>query len=182
MGRTTAASLSIRPTEASDLGDLRRLWNDGRVMCWVGFPDGLGIDDGGSRDWFEWIAGSPDRHHYVVHEGDGRFCGELYYRLDAAGRAELDIKLRPEAQGRGIGSEAFGWLLETVFEREPAAVLAWTEPRPENVRSRALYARWGLRPEPRPPDLEGSGEIWVIRREGVRSARHLSVESPAGER
>ncbi len=165
-------SLTYRPTTASDLDDLRRLWNDGRVMRWVGFPDGLGIDDDGCRDWFEWIAGSSDRHHYVVHEGDGRFCGELYYRIDAAGRVELDIKLVPEAQGRGIGTEAFGWLLKTVFEQEPSAVLAWTEPLPQNVRSRALYARAGLHPEARPVGLEGSGEIWVIRREAVRSPRH----------
>lgn len=95
-----AVDLLIRPTKAGDLPDLGRLWNDGRVMRWVGYPDGLGMDEAGLGDWLAWVLDSTERHHFVVREPDGRFCGELYYRLDAAGRAALDIKLVPEAHDR----------------------------------------------------------------------------------
>lgn len=32
----------FRPTASGHLPALLRLWNDGRLMRWVGFPDGLG--------------------------------------------------------------------------------------------------------------------------------------------
>jgi hypothetical protein len=34
----------LRKTSEGDFPNLITLWNDGRVMKWVGFPNGLGYD------------------------------------------------------------------------------------------------------------------------------------------
>lgn len=73
------------------------------------------------------------------------FCGELFYRMEPEHkRAELDVKLIPEAQGRGIATAGLSWLIERIFAGEPEIDAVWTEPIPQNTASRALYARCGL--------------------------------------
>jgi hypothetical protein len=39
----------------ADLSDLKRLRNDGRVMAWVGFLEGLGYDDANIKAWFDHL-------------------------------------------------------------------------------------------------------------------------------
>jgi RimJ/RimL family protein N-acetyltransferase len=157
--------LTIRATAERDLGDLGRLWNDGRVMRWVGFPDGLGIDDASLRAWYDRVRRDPDRHHFVVRDEELGFCGELFYEVDRARRrAALDIKLIPDAQGRGIATAALSWLIERVFAGEPAVDAVWTEPWPENRASRALYARCDLVETVRPADLPPGPSYWERRR------------------
>lgn len=157
--------LAIRATTEGDLLELGRLWNDGRVMRWVGYPDGLGYDDEALRAWFGRLQSSGDGHHFVVRDSDVGFCGELFYRVDSEHRrAELDVKLVPEAQGRGIAAAALAWLIELVFEREPDVDAVWTEPWPENHAARALYARCGLAPTHRPTDLRAGPSYWERRR------------------
>lgn len=159
--------VEIRPTTADDLPDLGRLWNDGRVMRWVGFPEGLGHDERSLDMWFELLQASRCARHFVIH-AEGRFCGELFYRVDAPHRrAELDVKLMPEAQGRGVASEGLGWLIERVFEREPDVDAVWTEPWPENDAARALYTRCRLVETRRPADMRPGPSYWERRREPV---------------
>jgi RimJ/RimL family protein N-acetyltransferase len=161
----TSMGLTIRETTANDLPDLGRLWNDGRVMQWVGFPDGLGYDEEALRKWFNALRSNTHVHHFVIRDTDLGFCGELFYRLDPEHRrAELDIKLVPEAQGRGIATAGLSRLIELVFEREPSADTVWTEPTPENHASRALYARCGLTETNRPTDLRPGPSYWEKRR------------------
>jgi RimJ/RimL family protein N-acetyltransferase len=158
-------SLSIRATTEDDLPDLGRLWNDGRVMRWVGFPDGLDYDDESLRAWFSRLQSSPTGHHFVVRDPDVGFCGELVYKVDRAHRrAELDVKLVPEAQGRGIATVALSRLIASVFEQEPDVDAVWTEPWPENRASRALYERCGLVETTRPADLGAGPSYWERRR------------------
>jgi hypothetical protein len=95
--------VTIRYTAIHDLPDLMTLWNDGRVMKWVGFPEGLGYDLDKLMNWYSQLQANPNRHHFVVHEEGTGFCGELYYAADKEHkRAGLDIKLIPETQGRRI--------------------------------------------------------------------------------
>ena len=155
----------LRETTAADLPDLRELWNDGRVMRWVGFPTGLGMTAGQAASWLDAIRRDPTRHHYVVVERQLGFCGEAYYRVRPERRAELDIKLRPEAQGRGIATAALSRLIETVFAREPDVDAVFTEPNDGNEAAERLYARCGLRPAPRPPGLWPADSYWERRRD-----------------
>jgi len=134
-------------------------------MRWVGFPDGLGWTGEGMADWLHAVDGDPNRHHFVIEDAELGFCGEAYYLVEPARRrAMLDIKLRPEAQGRGIASRALSSLIETVFDREPSVDAVWTEPARRNRRARRLYRGCGLRPRRRPSDLPPWESYWERRR------------------
>lgn len=156
----------IRATAEGDLPRLMKLWNDGQVMGWVGFPNGLGYDLEGMKNWFRQLQADPDAHHFVVFDNDGNFCGELFYKTDITHkRAALDIKLLPQAQGRGIASETLQALIQLVFTTEAEIEAVWTEPSEENTAARKLYTRCGLTPKPRPADLEDWVSYWELRRE-----------------
>lgn len=159
----------IHQTGEIDLLDLMRLWNDGRVMRWVEFPNGLGYDDAQMRKWLQKTNELPGCHHFVVTaEGIG-FCGEVYYAVDREhARAALDIKFVPEAQGRGLATDALRTLINHVFETEPDVDAVWTEPSEENLAARRLYARCLLKPQPRPSEL-GEGSYWACTREEWQS-------------
>ena len=44
--------VTLRKTTQVDFDSLMKLWNDGRVMQWVGFPNGLGYDREAVEAWF----------------------------------------------------------------------------------------------------------------------------------
>ncbi len=163
----TGDQVTLRATAERDLPDLRALWNDGRVMQWVGFPDGLGYDAADVRRWYERLRADPRRHHFVIEHPELGFCGEVYYATDAARRASLDIKLRPAAQGRGIAAAALRALIAHVFRVEPDVDEVWTEPSPTNGAARRLYAGCGLQPAPRPADLPPGDSYWALRRDAA---------------
>lgn len=160
-------SALLHSTSRDDLDELRSLWNDGRVMRWVEFPEGLGIDETEMESWFVALQGNPDSHHFVIRDEALGFCGEVYYRADRSRRwASLDIKLTPEAQGRGLATEALRDLIDLVFEAEDEVDVVWTEPSAENLSAQRLYERCGLIPEPRPAFLDDGPSVWVRRRTG----------------
>lgn len=158
--------VTLRKTTEGDLPDLMVLWNDGRVMKWVDFPDGLGCNLEKMIDWFNKLQANLDCHHFVVHaEGIG-FCGEVYFSVNRIQkRAGLDIKFRPEAQGQGLATEALKTLISFIFETEPDVEAVWTEPSEENIVAQKMYERCGLRQEPRPLDMEHGCSYWELRRE-----------------
>jgi RimJ/RimL family protein N-acetyltransferase len=145
--------VTIRKTTKKDLPALMALWNDGRVMKWVGYPQGLDMDMVKMEDWFHHWQNKPHRHHFTVHDQLIGFCGEVYYEVDNIHRrAALDIKFIPTAQGKGLAIDAFKTLPRLVFESETEVEVVWTEPIEENIASRKLYTRCGLKPKSRPID------------------------------
>jgi len=155
----------IRTTSQGDLVDLMGLWNDGRVMQWVGFPDGLGYDRQTVQTWFDKLQANPLRHHFVVIRRGIGFCGEVYYAVEPLHqRAGLDIKLRPEAQGQGLATDALKTLIRHVFKVEPDVDSVWTQPSQINIAARALYTRCGLKEKPRPADLQQGESYWELTR------------------
>ena len=164
--------MTLRSTSSADLADLMRLWNDGRVMRWVGFPDGLGYDNEAVEDWFAKVEANPDRHHYIVCDPEIGFCGEVYYAVDQNHqRASLDIKFIPQAQGQGLATEALKTLIEHIFKVEGNVNSVWTQPSAVNLAAKQLYARCGLRPEARPADLESGESYWILFREEASLGR-----------
>ena len=157
-----------RSTTEADLPDLLAPWNDGRVMKWVHLPEGLGWDMDRMRRWLSRLDDQRRRAHFIVEDEDGRFCGELHYRrVEGAPIYALDIKFRPEAQGRGLAAEAFELLIEHVFATEPDCETVYTEPWPENEAAKTLYRRCGLRPRKRPEVLGEGPSYWEGRKEAL---------------
>lgn len=171
----------ICPTSQADLGDLIKLWNDGRVMKWVGFPDGLGYDWEQINDWFARVESDPDRHHFVFHTRETAFCGEVYYALDHKHeRASLDIKLLPEVQGQGLATDALKTLIDHVFKVDERVNCLWTEPSKVNHAARRLYARCGLQSADRPPDIQPGESFWVLSRRDWQIAKNPGGSSSRG--
>ena len=136
--------LAIRETTAEDLKNVQRLWADGDVMRFVGFPEGLRQTDEDMERWLRWIESNrPALNHYAIFE-DGRYCGESFYELDAEHRsAALDIKLFGFARGRGIAAAGLSHAIREAFRN--GAEIVWVDPNPDNGKAIALYERLGFR-------------------------------------
>ena len=150
--------VEIKETTQADIKDVQRLWADGDVMRFVGFPDGLRETDEAMRDWFQWIVSMrPAANHFSIFE-DGVYCGEAYYEIDQehGGGAALDIKLFGFARGRGIATKALSRAMEAAFEN--GANRAWVDPDPQNAKAIALYERLGFKRKDMPEYLISAGE------------------------
>ena len=150
--------LSVLETNEKNLANVQRLWADGDVMQFVGFPEGLYQTDEQMRSWYGWISASrPGVNHYSVFE-DGVYCGESFYSIDPehGNSAALDIKLFRFARGRGIASKALSYAMEEAFLH--GAERVWVDPNPENAKAIALYERLGFERKPMPEYLREDGE------------------------
>ena len=85
--------LTIRESTKEDIKNIQRLWADGDVMRFVGFPEGLHETEEAMLVWLDRLsAARPRANHYSVYE-DGAYCGETNYSIDKeTGSASLDIK------------------------------------------------------------------------------------------
>lgn len=143
----------IKETTANELDYVKRLWADGEVMKFVGFPEGLRETDENMRKWMASIEASrPAKNHFSIFE-DGIYCGEAFFSIDKkhGSSAALDIKLFPFARGRGIATTALRYAMEEAFKH--GAQRVWVDPNPDNVKAIALYERLGFVRKPRPEYL-----------------------------
>ena len=149
--------IEIRETTVHDIKNVQRLWADGDVMKFVGFPDGLHRTEEEMKNWFRWIeSGRPVLNHYSIFE-DGQYCGESFYRIDPEHRsAALDIKLFAFARGRGIAAAGLSHAIREAFRN--GAETVWVDPNPENAKAIALYKRLGFRQKEFPDHLMREGE------------------------
>ena len=141
--------IEIKETAREDLGNIQRLWADGNVMRFVGFPDGLRETDEAMEAWWNRLnANRPATNHYSIYE-NGTFCGETGYGVNReSGSAWLDIKLFAFARGRGIATEALSFAMQKAFEN--GAKTLWVDPDPNNGKAIALYRRLGFQQKEMP--------------------------------
>ena len=152
-------NITIKETTKDDLDNIMSLWNDGEVMYFVGFPDGLGITKEEMEKWFEWVTDKPKRCHYSIYEKDLGYCGETFYDVNEKGIAALDIKLFPKARGKGIAYTALSYAIEQAF-KDGNANAVYVEPHPDNHKAWKLYENLGFVSKPRPAYLE-EGETYL---------------------
>jgi RimJ/RimL family protein N-acetyltransferase len=135
-------NIIVKETEREDLKNVLALWNDGEVMKFVGFPEGLGETMEGLEAWYQWIdLGRPNHNHYSIYEENLGYCGEAFYAIDQehGNAAALDIKLHLNARGKGIASIALSYAIKEAFDN--GAQKVWVDPNPENLKAIALYER-----------------------------------------
>ena len=135
--------IEVKETTIIDINNVQKLWADGDVMRFVGFPNGLYQTDEEMQDWFRWIESSrPVLNHYSIFE-DGKYCGESFYEIDTEHKsAALDIKLFEFARGRGIATAGLSHAIKEAFRN--GAEIVWVDPNPENSKAIALYKRLGF--------------------------------------
>ena len=160
--------ITIKETTRNDLSNVQKLWADGDVMKFVGFPEGLHETDEAMSRWLDRIAAArPATNHFSVYD-DGIYCGEAFYQIDPklGSSAALDIKLFRFARGRGIAATALSYAIDEAFKH--GAERVWVDPNPENAKAIALYERLGFQCKPMPEYLTGGEEITSIYMELVR--------------
>jgi len=146
------------------------LWNNGAVMKWVGFPEGLNQTIEDIREWFSNLQKSELANHYVVLNKSNLFCGELFYMKNLEHkRAGLDIKFLPESQGKGLATESLKLFIDFIFKTEEQINAVSTEPSKDNMAARGLYTRCGLEEKERPVDMEPAESYWELTREKWKS-------------
>ncbi|MBQ6238918.1 MAG: GNAT family N-acetyltransferase [Firmicutes bacterium] len=147
----------IKETTIEDLDNVQKLWADGDVMRFVGFPDGLQRTSEEMKGWFRWIESNrPALNHYSIFE-DGKYCGESFYNIDAEHRsAALDIKLFGFARGRGIAAAGLSHAIQEAFRN--GAEVVWVDPNPQNLKAIALYRRLGFQQKAFPEHLLSEDE------------------------
>lgn len=151
--------ITIKETTKDDLENVMSLWNDGEVMHFVGFPEGLGITMEKMKRWINWAITKPQRCHYSIYAKDIGYCGETFYNVDDKGAATLDIKLFPKARGKGIAEKSLLFAIEQAFT-EGKAELVYVDPHPDNKKAWKLYDKLGFLSKPRPDYLD-EGETYL---------------------
>lgn len=151
---TLSEKIKITETTKDDLENILSLWNDGEVMFFVGFPNGLGISMEKLVEWLPWAISKPNRCHYSIYHDDLGYCGETYYNLNLEhGLAALDIKLMPKARGKGIAEIGLRFAIEQAFLQRNAKSV-YVDPRPDNKKAWKLYEKIGFVERPRPVFLD----------------------------
>lgn len=151
--------IKIRETTKEDICLVQKLWADGDVMKFVGFPEGLHETEEQMQDWYEWISTErPLVNHYCIFD-DEVYCGETFYEIDCEhdNSAALDIKLFACARGKGIASKALSFAIEEAFKN--GAKRVWVDPNPENEKAITLYKRLGFVEKEMPEYLAEDNEM-----------------------
>lgn len=128
--------LILRLATPADAAFLRSLWNDPRVMGFVGFPNGLGESEERLRANIAGRGDSVFRQLILVelretHQPIGQCKME---QLNQDGISETDVKLSPEFWSRRYGVEVKRALLDYLFAHTDCRVVQAT-PNVENPAS-----------------------------------------------
>ena len=141
--------LRLREIRMEDLDDLLATWGNPEAMRL--FPQTLDRD--GMRAWIERnLARYRDAGHgiwAVLRKSDGQFlgdCGLVLQDVDGVEELEVGYHLDPRFWGQGYATEAaracLGYARMTLGRTRNISMI-----RPENLASRRVAERNGLRPE-----------------------------------
>lgn len=169
-------SITIRETKEKDLNHLKQLWNDGDVMYYVGFPQGLGTDDWQMSRWYERLQAKEQTKHYCVYEKDLGFVGETYFSWeDCQDPAIIDIKLLAKARGKKIAFRALSFCLDQLFRLTKSQV-ACVDPDSENIPAIKLYQSLGFQEKHRFVDDNREHVYMELGRENWQTSRLNAIQ------
>ena len=152
--------LVIKKTKSEDLENVMSLWNDGEVMKYVGFPNGIGVTVERLEKWLIQMDQNENANHFSIYHEDLGYCGETFYSIDAEhGLGMLDIKLFPKARGKGIARFSLEYSIDEAF-KSSLCNRVYVDPDPENKKAWALYEKIGFKSKERPSFLEPS-EVYL---------------------
>lgn len=128
--------LTLRLAEPADAAFICSLWNDPRVMRFVGFPNGLGETEERLRANIEKRSDSEFQQLLVVAlKQTGQAIGQCKMELPGPdGISETDVKLSPDFWGQRYGLEVKRALLDRLFIHTECQIVQAT-PNVENLAS-----------------------------------------------
>jgi len=141
--------LKFCPPKKQDFAFLKKLWESGRVMEYVGFPKGLSQPDKKIKAWIENWSNKDRLRLIVVDKKTNKPIGETGYRVDKdyqfskAKTAALDIKLTPNYWGKGLATEALNIIIPYIFNQTDIENIQVT-PNVENTGALKLYEKLGF--------------------------------------
>ena len=143
--------LILREPTMGDFAFLKSLWEDGRVMHYVGFPNGLKQSDEKIVKWINTAQMNRNCKLVIEDKESGKTIGETGYRLDldyphAHDRksAAPDIKLIPEFWGKGLATEAFEVVIDYIFKNTDVEVIQ-VSPNIKNLAALKIYEKLGFK-------------------------------------
>jgi len=143
--------LILRTPTRDDFEFLKSMWQNGEVMKFVGWPNGLKQPDKNIYDWID-NGETESKLRFVVEDKESkRPIGETGYRFDvdypfAEGKksAAPDIKLIPEFWGKGLATEALSAVIDYIFKNTDAEIIQ-VAPNVKNEAALALYKKLGFK-------------------------------------
>jgi len=166
--------VALRPWRPEDADGLVELWSDGRVMRYVGFPNGLTVNRERALKLIARARAVKDvaEDYYrftVTLRETGEFLGEAAVgRISPEGETLPDVKLLPRHWGKGYGTDVVRLIVSFTFTFTKASRIA-LQPHVENIGARKAYSRAGFRQvgeekrlEFDRPDVEPKGTAPVI--------------------
>lgn len=136
--------LIIRKAVTSDIDFYLSLWNSGKVMQNVGFPNGLRISRERVKKQIEGYGESEfNRTLVVVEKFSGKTIGECNLGFsNEEGISKTDIKLLPEFWGNGYGKEIKNALCLYLFRRTICKIVE-ASPNIKNIASLKMQEACG---------------------------------------
>ena len=135
------------------LREIQTLWENGDVMQYVGYPDGLGKTDAYYNHLLDKLETNNNIIYTAIEGKDGAYMGEAKIAFpNDDGICKPDLKLLPEYRGKGFGFEAWNMIIDRTGCRWPDASLIVT-PNIENKRAINMYHKLGFK-------FDGKVQIW----------------------
>lgn len=163
--------IRIRPARHEDLPFLQTLWNDGAVMRYQGYSDGMHASEADMERWWQTAQHAHrgietlPMPHAIIETIDGAPLGELSYALDAKGRASIDVKMSPACWKKGYAAEALRVFLRELFATAGVKKII-VEPSPDNTAALRLLERNGFHAVP----TENHPHRWECERQDFADA------------
>ena len=138
-------NITIKATDESDLLNIMNLWNNGEVMKYVGFPEGLYYTEEKIKDWYQRNKEIKFFTHFSIYSKEDGYCGETGYGVPKSFDKNicLNIKLLPHTHGKGIAEYALRFVINEV-KRTNAANSVWVDPHVDNEKAIKMYKKLGF--------------------------------------
>lgn len=138
--------LIIRRAEEKDANLFYRLWTDGDVMKFVGFPKGLKVTEEEIRESIlKQDKTAYDKKLVIELKDTGQAIGECKLgRPNKEGICETDVKLFPTFQGKGYGKEVKKGLVDYLFTHTDCTGIKAT-PNKLNLASQKMQEAVGAK-------------------------------------
>jgi len=161
--------LILRTPTRDDFEFLKSMWENGEVMKFVGFPNGLKQTDEKIYQWIENCQANEKLRLVIEDKASHRAIGETGYRFDieypfVKGKKSVapDIKLIPEFWGKGLATEALTALIDCIFKNTDAEIIQMA-PNVKNKAALSLYKKLGFRKIGKPRiDKIGLGKNKIV--------------------